>query len=400
MRLWRAVVALCLVAAGVALFAALRHGLYANTVLAAGTALWLIALSLRQDLPPASAPEPIPPDRAAADAERRRLSFMLDHAPVPLVMVTASGRPHAVNRAARHLFGADDRITHDQAILSEAIATAQPGQRAVVKLGGRAGSSAGRNYALAVAHWSAMEGPAVLAALIDIEAEIQAAEAAALRELLQTLSHEIMNSLTPVMSLAESARVLLAEDGAEGLDTARDALETIARRARGLERFVRGYREMARVPPPARRPASVAALVRDLGALFAPRWAPKGVRLALAPPAPDIVAAIDADLICQAVMALLTNGAEAALAYPARPALVRLAAGAEGGLVWFEVEDSGAGVAPELAETVFRPLFTLKPGGTGIGLSLARQIALGHGGAITLEPPADGRGAVFVLTVA
>jgi signal transduction histidine kinase len=270
LRLWRAGIALCLLAAGVALSTALRHGLYANAVLACGTALWLSLLSLRQDAPLPRTPGPVGAEALAAETELRRLRFMLDHAPVPLVVLSAEGQPYAINRAARRLFGADDRITQDGGVLSAAIATARPGQRALVKLSDRPDGPPTRSFALAVAHWSSAEGPATLAALVDIEAELQAAEAAALRELLQTLSHEIMNSLTPIMSLAESARLALAEDGVAGLAPGLDALETIARRARGLDRFVQGYRSLARVPAPVRVECSIALLLGDISRLAAP----------------------------------------------------------------------------------------------------------------------------------
>jgi signal transduction histidine kinase len=323
---------------------------------------------------------------------------MLDHAPVPLVLMTGQGALHAVNRAARRLFGADDRIAGADHSLARAIAEAHPGQRALIQLADRPGG-APRGFALSVAHWSAADGPALLAALTDVQAELRAAEAAVLQDVLQTLSHEIMNSLTPVMSLAETAGALLADHGAASLPAAQDALETIARRAQGLERFVRGYRALARVPAPVPRPASLRLLLRDVARLFETRWAASGVRLNLALPEPDIVATIDSGLIGQALMALLTNGAEAALDHVPRPPSVTLTAGVSGAQVWFRVADSGAGVPEELREEIFRPLFTGKPGGTGIGLGIARQIALAHGGALILEPPDGAGGAAFTLHV-
>jgi two-component system nitrogen regulation sensor histidine kinase NtrY len=321
---------------------------------------------------------------------------MLDHAPVPLLLLSADGVLDALNRAARALFRSDDRIADPPAPLLRAIAQTQPGQRAVIRLAGPA-SSPDRSYALSVATWSAGAGPALLAALVDIQPELQEAEAAALRELLQTLSHEIMNSLTPVMSLADTAVALLAEGTHHGAAQALDALETIARRARGLDRFVQGFRALARVPAAVPLPTSVCLLLRDVALLFETRWRPSGVTLRLACPEPDIRAAIDPDLLGQALMALLTNGAEAALACGDRPPEVTLAAGAEAGRLWFRVTDSGAGVAPAHAEQIFRPLFTLKPGGTGIGLGVARQIALSHGGELVLEPHAQASGAAFLL---
>jgi signal transduction histidine kinase len=395
--LWRAVVALALFAAGIAAAAAMRRGLYANEALACLVAAWLGVLALRPDPPAAAAPDPTPPDVLAGQTELRRLRFMLDHAPVPLVLRAQDGALLAVNRAARRLFGVDERI--DDPALAESIAAAQPGRRALVQLAERKSVATGASYALSVAHWSAAEGPALLAALVDIQAELQAAEAAALRELLETLSHEIMNSLTPVMSLAESAATLLEQGGANGAAPALDAVQTIARRARGLDRFVQGYRALARVPAALPRPASTQQLLADIALLFETRWRATSVKLEVIWPEPDIVVAIDSDLICQALMALLTNGAEAALAVADRPPRVTLTADMDGGMLWFRVADSGAGVPRDHAETIFRALFTLKPGGTGIGLGVARQIARGHGGDVLLEPSVAGCGARFAMYV-
>jgi two-component system nitrogen regulation sensor histidine kinase NtrY len=395
LALWRGLVVAAMFASGIAAATALRHGLYGNTALACCAALWLGLLALRRDPPALPPPEPVL-DPLQTQAELRRLRFMLDHAPVPLVSLSAQGALDAVNRAARALFQSDDRIADAPAALVNAIGRAQPGQRTVLKLAGPRGGPE-RSYALSVASWSAGAGPSLLATLVDIQPELQEAEAAALRELLQTLSHEIMNSLTPVLSLADSAGALLAAGTQEGAAQAVDALETIGRRARGLDRFVQSFRALARVPAAVPRPTSVCLLLRDVKLLFETRWRAHGVAFVLTCPEPDIIAGIDPDLIGQALTALLTNGAEAALAFPGRAPAVTLDAGAEGARLWLRVSDSGAGVAAEHVEMIFRPLFTLKPGGSGIGLGIARQIALSHGGELLLEPAAEGHGAAFRL---
>jgi two-component system nitrogen regulation sensor histidine kinase NtrY len=385
---------LAVFAAGIAAAVAVHDRLYANAALAVIAGLWLSLLSLAD--PPAVVALPPPPASPALLAEQtelRRLRFMLDHAPVPLVSLATDRSLRAVNKAARRLFGTDDRILGDAALAS-AITAATPGQSATVRLAEPA-SADGRVYALSVAHWSTGAEPAVLAALADVQAEVQTAEANALRDVLQTLSHEIMNSLTPVMSLAETVTQLLAERGAAGLAEAQEAVETIARRARGLDRFVQGYRALARVPAPVPRATSVGELLHDVGLLFANRWRAERVALTLVEPRPDIIATIDPDLIGQALMTLLTNGAEAALAADQRPATVTLSATAEGGRLQLRVSDSGAGVADEIAGRIFQPLFTSKAAGTGIGLGIARQIALGHGGRLVLEAPQPGAGAAF-----
>ena len=393
----RATAAAGMFAAGIAADAAWLHGFYASVALAGLAAIWLGALAFAQEPPSATLPEAKSADVAGREAELIRLRTMLDHAPVPLLMLTGNGVLHAANRAARSLFATDDRIVAAAPSLLRALAAAVPGERAIVKLAAPDGGGE-RSYALPVASWLGAGGPGLLAALIDIEPELQAAEASALRDLLQVLSHEIMNSLTPVMSLADTASMALADGTLEGSALARDALEVIARRAKGLDRFVQGYRALARVPEPVRRPVSVGRLLHDVAMLFETRWR-DGVRLELRAPEPDIMVRLDPDLLGQALTALLTNGAEAALAFDARPAAVVLTAAMEGERLRFAVSDSGSGVPSDCTEAIFRPMFTLKPQGTGIGLGLARQIAASHGGGLVLEAAAEGRGALFALHV-
>jgi signal transduction histidine kinase len=100
-----------------------------------------------------------------------------------------------------------------------------------------------------------------------------------------------------------------------------------------------------------------------------------------------------------AVTNILSNAAEAALETGRADPAVRLAARIDDGAVRVTVEDNGAGVRLTDPEAIFRPFFTTKPHGSGVGLSFARQVALSHGGSLTLAPPAAGRGARFVLAV-
>ncbi len=379
-------------AAGIAATASFHFNYYACFALALLIAGWLMLVAQHAD-PPLLLPPPKAPDGLAHEAALLRLRTMLDHAPVPLLELTPDGALHAMNRAARALFGTDDRILLPSLI--QAVIDATPGQRLTVRLPSAQGVE--RAYALPVAPWTGPQGPGVLAALIDIQPELQAAEAATLRDLLQTLGHEIMNSLTPVMSLAETAAALLAEQADNAVADAQDALAIIARRAQGLERFVTGYRALARVPAAAPQSNSVARLLRDCGILFTTRWRNQGVVLYMQPPEPDIIARFDAALIAQALQALLTNAAEAAIANPARAPLVSLSARLQSDRLVLNVSDSGSGVPAEHAEAIFRPMFTLKPQGTGVGLGLARQIARSHGGELTLEAAPENDGATFLI---
>jgi C4-dicarboxylate-specific signal transduction histidine kinase len=391
--------ALAVVVAGVAVSAlAWRAGLPANAILGALAALaagWWLA---RGDPPPLVAGPPPEADSVRLDRERERrtLQAFLDQAPTPLVALQPLGQLTAVNRAARRLFHTDSIVPETYEALHEAIARTRPNERRTVRL---AADGIARTYALSIAEVVGGGGALRLAALTDIEAEIQAAEAAALKELLQVLSHEIMNSLTPLASLAQSARDLLTEPRPEDVELARESVAVIARRTDGLHRFVEAYRRLARLPAPAPRTVSLGDLIDEQARLFETRWRAQGVTLEAPRPSPDILIRIDPDLTAQALIALLTNAAEAAVATGGPAPRVRLAARPTGDGAALSVGDNGAGVDPGRAADIFRPFFTTKPEGSGIGLSLARQAIVSQGGQLVLEPSGAGSGATFTIAL-
>ena len=390
-RLWIGLFAQAVVfGCGAVAILAWRATLPANALLfavaGATAAIWLA----RRVAPPADSgraePE-APTEHLDRERARRTLQAFLDQAPSPLVSKRPGESANAVNRAARRLFRTDDVLTGPAAELVAAALEGSADTRRTVRL---AADGVTRTYAISIADVAGTDGAFRLAALTDIEAEIQAAEAAALRELLQVLSHELMNSLTPLASLAQSAAEALADQRPEDLPVVRNSVEVIARRAEGLHRFVEAYRRLARLPAPAPRRVSLAELLDEAGQLFETRWTPLGVRLDLAPPKPDILIRIDPDLTAQALLGLLTNAAEAALAGAGATPAVRLSAQASGEGAVIAVEDNGPGVPDDQAADVFRPFFTTKPEGAGIGLSLARQAIVSQGGQLLLEPSEAG----------
>ena len=394
-RFWAGLIAQAAVfGCGAVAILAWRADLPANALVlslaGAGAAVWVANRASRAE--PGGGPEPErPAEHLDRERERRTLQAFLDQTPTPLVTWRPGAPTSAVNRAARRLFRTDDVITGPAGELITKALEDAPDTRRTVRL---TSDGVARTYALSVADVAGAGGALRLAALTDIEAEIQAAEAAALRELLQVLSHEIMNSLTPLTSLAQSAAEALAEGRPEDLPVARQSVAVIARRAEGLHRFVEAYRRLARLPPPAPRRVSLGELLAEAAQLFETRWGPQGVALAFAPPKPDIMIRLDPDLTAQALLNLMTNAAEAALAGERVPS-VRLSAYPSGEGAAIAVEDSGAGVPEAQAADVFRPFFTTKPQGTGIGLSLARQAIVSQGGQLLLER--TGEGARFIL---
>ena len=366
---------------GAGFWAAWERGLWASAVAAALLAFVAAAPTLARLRTPAGAMRP-GPAQGVDPMQDRRLAHLLDHAPAPLLMETTQGGLVAVNRAARTLFATDGRLAPPPQALHEALAGLRAGEPRMVRLG----EGAARAYALTSAEIIGPDGLARLLSLADIEAELNARETAILKQTLDVLSHEIMNSLTPVTSLAQTSAALLA-DGAHQ-DAAR-ALMTLERRARGLLRFVDGYRQLARLPEPDLRPVTLGLVLEDAGRLFRERWDGRAVTLETGP-APDIEVRIDADLMSQVLLNLLANAAEAALDSPVphMPARVSLTAQACGpDAVVITVADNGIGLDGLAPETLLKPFFSTKPGGAGIGLSLVQQAVASHGGTLTFQTP-------------
>lgn len=306
-------------------------------------------------------------DQSAPDDTFEALPFrlLLDQLPIPLLSLEA-GVAHALNRPARALFSTDDRILAPPAAIVDGISP-----RLVLE---------GKPWRIDRVDALGTTAHRTIVALIDIDLEERSAEVRATAEMIQILGHEVLNGLAPIVSLAESG--LVALDSPNRSETLLpEILGTLARRADGLLRFAEAYRAMARLPEPARSTVLLSELIDDLDRLFSGRWA-------------NIVSLevdcdrtawvwIDRDQMTQAVWALLQNGAEAAVAAEAPPR-VALKARFEEAMLRITVSDSGMGVAHQDARRIFRPFQTNKPDGTGIGLTLARQIVHAHGGALTL----------------
>jgi len=367
----RAVAALAsgatLAGGGAAMLLAWQNGWWATLFGAALAVAWIAGLGAWTGVHAALHTAPSPPvagrgDDPDAVPPSPLLHPLLDQVPVPLLRIDGAGA-HAINRAARALFYTDDRILPPIPAL---------GDRTADRLRHR-----GRSWRIDAVETAPGQR---LAVLIDVDAEERAAERRAHDEMIDILGHELLNGLSPVVSLADSAITAAARGDA----MLPDILATLARRVEGLEGFTRAYRTLSRLPDPVPATVPLADLAADLARLFAGRF---GEAVALAVDAPDATARVDRDQLVQALWALLQNGAEAALAAPS-PARVALTVLPGSGELAIRVSDTGAGIAAPDRARIFRPFFTTKPAGSGIGLTLARRIARAHGGDLHLLPTA------------
>jgi two-component system, NtrC family, nitrogen regulation sensor histidine kinase NtrY len=332
----------------------------------------------------------------------QRLTAEVEHAPVPLLGLAEDGKITLLNRAARRFFDGVELVRLDQAeALSHDFAAAlaaPPGRRMVhVTLPG------GVTRVLVATSQTIAGGKAqAIASLLSIEGELAQSELRAWSDLVRVLAHEMMNSLTPVASLAGTAENLVAElkqdlagPPAPALDELAEAMAAIARRSAGLMRFVDGYRRFAEPPQPVRRSVGLAEAFGRVRALMAAAPAGAGVDFTVAVEPPGLAVEADPDLLDQALINLVKNAFEA-VAMRAGPRVTLSAALDARGRVAITVADNGPGLAPDAAERIFVPFFTTKQAGSGIGLSIVRQIMVVHGGSV--EPVPCGTGATFRLT--
>ena len=218
------------------------------------------------------------------------------------------------------------------------------------------------------------------------------AETEAWQKLIRVLTHEIMNSIAPVISLSETVAERATINGMNEKDYAImvQAMQTIHRRSKGLLDFVENYRKLTRLPLPTLRNFSVSALFDDIRLLFPE----KSDILFFHVKPEDLNLYADRIMVEQVLINLLKNAIEACEESLSPQIIVE--AVQKNGMVIISVIDNGSGIVPEAIDKIFVPFFTTKPKGSGIGLSLCRQIMNRHRGSISLDSQVE-KGSSFVL---
>jgi PAS domain S-box-containing protein len=232
--------------------------------------------------------------------------------------------------------------------------------------------------------------PLQLIALSDLSRALREEERQAWKRIIRVLSHEINNSLAPIKSISGSLQSMLrrTELAPELEADVHRGLEVISTRAESLGRFMASYTKLARLPQPELAEVDVPALVRGVAHLE--------TRLPVeVVGGPELGIRADPDQLEQALINLVRNAVDATL--EAGGGEVRIRWLVRAGRLHILVEDEGPGLSE--SGNLFVPFYTTKPGGSGIGLVLSRQIAEGHGGSLELENRAEGRGVRARLVV-
>lgn len=237
-----------------------------------------------------------------------------------------------------------------------------------------------------------------LIALHNIRTELQARELEAWQNLTKVLRHEIMNTVTPIVSLSETMKDIIEIDlqtvidpqQKSGVEDLKNAIHTVINRSKGIMNFVNAYREFTNIPVPNLSEVLVSTLFQNVQALYETRHS-QSIRFDIIQ---DFTILADPDQIEQVLINIIKNAIEAT--EKTQNSMITIKAFMDHQAKSIEVCDNGEGVNPEDSEKIFVPFFTSKPSGTGIGLSLSRQIMQMHGGTLEYLPNKP-EGSKFVL---
>ena len=230
-----------------------------------------------------------------------------------------------------------------------------------------------------------------LITLQDIRGELERKELDSWVKLIKVLNHEIMNSLAPVTSIAQSLKEIWEEKAmvagvkhSGNLEISRtiNGLDVIVERGEALMRFVESYRLFTRMPELHWSEVSLQALFDRLSILVSPMKEQYGVAIRFVAPDPDFLVKLDEQMMVQVIINLVKNGAEAVSGSPNGQVEINCSKSVSGQQTEITVIDNGPGIPSEIADEIFVPFFTTKNSGSGIGLSYSRQILRAHGGTI------------------
>ncbi|MDR1274304.1 MAG: hypothetical protein LBK12_07125 [Odoribacteraceae bacterium] len=305
-----------------------------------------------------------------------RLNFydlLLNRVDFAIVCVDREERVTWINKAAVNMVGRLRALSDFSPALRASIRELATGEVKTVTLPGERG---GKDVAVSVANAYIRGDELRIISLKNIRPIIEQTESEAWRKLVSILRHEIMNSMAPIISLAETFSTPDTE-----LDPAliHKTMQTIHRRGKGLVEFVRNYKQLTDISAPRLAPFRVREMLEDITVLLEAR----GIRFTYRVHPADLVIKADRVQIEQVLINLVKNAWEAA--ERAEHPLVNVAADLDN----FQrpriaVSDNGEGILPDASERLFIPFFTTKKNGSGIGLSVCKQIVGAHGGSITV----------------
>ncbi len=354
-------------------------------------------------------------DRQQQEERLRYLDALIAHIPVAIISIDQHQLLKIHNNAARHLLGdsllskVSDLECFGESFVDQ-LSQLQPGETQLVTF-----QSQGMERQLTVVASQIVIGSMseTVISLQDIQSELDRVQLKSWQDLVRVLTHEIMNSITPISSLSKTVSSLAGDAHsqmlsgeninriAEDLTDVSQAADTVAKRSEGLMQFVQSYRSLTAMPEPKLQSIRVRELFQRIETLLTDEWQKSAITLIVDLPTERLEIQADVDLIEQVLLNLLQNAQQALLEEKGennieKPQVMLSGKVHHRGYVMIEVADNGLGISDDIINEIFVPFFTTKKQGSGVGLALSRQIMLAHGGNISVGKASQG-GAKFVL---
>ena len=331
--------------------------------------------------------------------QEQYFSILLEHIATGIITFNNKGFILHSNSSAKRMLSSDV-LTHLKQIeridqkLFNAISTIKPTERRLVAMNSRQGE---KQLSLKATSFKTNGEELVILSIQDIKNELDEKELESWMKLIRVLMHEIMNSITPITSLSESLSNMYSVDGkpiapekidSKAVFTTLQGLNVIKEQGKGLMSFVEAYRKLTRVPDPHKEYFKVDDLMTRIRILYSSLDKSDRVKLSFSLNDPDMELFADQNLISQVLLNLLKNAIEANENNP--DGKIRVVANTDkNNHPEICVIDNGQGISEKNLDEIFVPFFTTRPNGSGIGLSISKQIMRVHGGNLKVRSQPD-----------
>jgi nitrogen fixation/metabolism regulation signal transduction histidine kinase len=334
------------------------------------------------------------------------LQSIVQNIDVSIIAYSKDGEVEMVNKAAKKLFQVSTlknihALTPLSQQLVDTLLSIKAGQNSLVKVQDEDDIL---QLAIFATELKIKTKQITLATIKNIQNVLEEQETEAWQKLIRVLTHEIMNSITPIASLSSTIEMMLEtkdQDGsscldAETIEEIEQAVQTINKRSNGLLHFVNTYRNLTKIPKPNFKITSVLSIFKNIELLFEEDLKKTGIFLEVMVVPENIELSLDEQLMEQVIINMVKNSIHALEGRP-NPKIEMKAFYNKRGRVTIQVSDNGMGILKEVLDKIFIPFFTTKPSGSGIGLSLSKQIVRLHNGAITASSEPE-VGTTFTIT--
>jgi len=325
-----------------------------------------------------------------------------------LLAVDQEGYVEIINDAALNMIGLQnlshiDRLQQQYPALHEALLQLEPDQSTHVKL---LGGNQLQQLSIKQAHIRLLEKEYRIFSLYDIKNELEEHELDTWQKLIRIMTHEIMNSITPISSLSQTLNRYFEQDGQAvaldqlqqtDIDSTREGLQVIEERANGLRNFVENYRKLSKLPQAQFQEITLDSWLASIQLLFKPQADEHTIRFTITNTYAKPTFLGDEKLLTHVLLNLLNNAVQA-LEQQNNKHIEIIAESSDVNTLRLKVIDNGKGFTAEEQDKLFLPFYTSRENGSGIGLSLSRQIMRMHKGSISASSQV-GKGAEFVLEI-